>query len=198
MLKSHHMISMKFFRVFIPAALIISLVCGASYVAIQQVLRQEGNDPQIQLSEDLATALAAGQPIDGLQQAAAESIDLTRSLAPFFMVFDDAGKNLISSGKLDGAAPVLPQSVLDATKASGQNRITWEPKAGVRIAAVIVHYQDKASGYVLIGRSLRETEQREAALAYPFLMAWGLSLFIALIASLLSCGKKERQTAPQA
>lgn len=196
MVKSRPMISMKFFRVFIPSALIISLVCGASYVAIQQVLRQEANDPQIQLSEDLATALAAGQPIDGLRQAAAESVDVSRSLAPFFMIFDDNGQNLISSGLLDGKAPSLQKSVLEAAKTS-QHRITWEPRAGVRIAAVIVHYQDKASGYVLIGRSLREMEQREAALAYPFLMAWGLSLLIALIASLFAGAKKERQAAPQ-
>ncbi len=187
------MISMKLIRVFLPAALVISLVCGASYVATRQVLRQDGNDPQVQLSEDLATALGAGQPIDGLRQAAAESIDLTKSLAPFFVVFDDTGTMTLSSGVLDGKPPTLPQGVLELAKTNGQNRITWEPKPGVRIAAVITRYQDKASGYVLIGRSLREVEKREAALAYPFLIAWGLSLIVAFLGCLLATKKPASQ-----
>ena len=43
---------------------------------------------------------------------------------------------------LDGQTPQLPNGVLDSTRELSENRITWQPRDGVRIAAVIVSYED--------------------------------------------------------
>lgn len=60
----------------------------------------------------------------------------------------------------------------------GENRLTWQPREGVRIAAVIVFYQD---GFVLAGRSLREVEIREAQVTQFAGLTWLLALVTTLI-----------------
>jgi hypothetical protein len=96
------------------------------------------------------------------------------------IVYDDAGNVLASSVVLHGVTPDLPAGVLDYTRAYGEDRVTWQPEEGVRIAAVVVRYEGTQSGFVLAGRSLREVEVREAQTQQ---MA-GLALVVTLAASL--------------
>src|SRR6185369_14805114 len=120
-------------------ALIVTLVIGFGYTAVQQNYRLTANDPQIQLAEDSADILASGQnPADMVPGEA--NTDMAKSLAPFIIVYDDSGKVVASSVKLDGQTPSLPGGVLDYAKNHTQNTFTWQPKSGVRIAAVAVHY----------------------------------------------------------
>ena len=79
---------------------------------------------------------------------------------------------------LDGQTPELPAGVLDSTKQAGENRVTWQPTANVRIAAVIVPYKD---GFVLAGRNLREVEVREAQVSLYAGLTWVLALVATLI-----------------
>ena len=41
----------------------------------------------------------------------------------------------------------------------GQDRVTWQPEAGVRMATVVVSFDH---GFVMAGRSLTEVEKRES------------------------------------
>ena len=47
-------------RYWLPLAAVTTLLCGLIYLAVQQSLRWGANDPQIQMAEDAAAALAAG------------------------------------------------------------------------------------------------------------------------------------------
>jgi hypothetical protein len=47
----------KFFRSWLPLAVVIVALCEQAYLTAQQLLRQGANDPQIQLSEDFAASL---------------------------------------------------------------------------------------------------------------------------------------------
>ncbi len=73
------------------------------------------------------------------------------------MIFDSAGHVLATDGELDGHDPVPPKGVLDAARQDHPNAVTWEPRAGVRIASVTVPWH---GGTVLAGRSLREVERQ--------------------------------------
>jgi hypothetical protein len=141
----------------IPLAALAAAICGLIYLVPQQVLRQLANDPQIQLAQDAAAALARGEPASSLVPAT--TIEISQSLAPFVMIFDDAGQVLAGSARLHGQTPSLPPGLLDFVKAHGEDRVSWQPESGVRVAAVIVR---APSGYVLAGRSLREVEARES------------------------------------
>ena len=148
------------FKQWLPLAVLTTAVCGLVYLAVQQALRQGANDPQIQLAEDAAAALAGGAAPAAAVPAG--RVDVSRSLAAFVMVFDDKCQVLASSGDLHGEPPALPPGVLDYVKQQGEDRVTWQPEPGVRIASVVVGYGGPALGYVLAGRSLREVEARES------------------------------------
>jgi hypothetical protein len=139
----------------LPLAIAIAGLCGLVYLTVQQSLRMGANDPQIQMAEDAALALNAGASLESVVPT--PRIEITTSLAPFIMVFDNSGKLVAASARLHGAAPLYPAGVLDYTRKAGEDRVTWQPEPGVRLATVVVRY-DK--GYVLAGRSLREVEKR--------------------------------------
>jgi len=146
----------ELFKKWLPLAIATAGLCGLVYLTVQQSLRIGANDPQIQLAEDTASALNAGESIGSL--VSASKVEIANSLAPFVMVFDDSGKVLASSATLHGAVPAYPSGVLDYTRQSGQDRVTWQPESGVRMATVVVRFEH---GFVMAGRSLREVEKRE-------------------------------------
>lgn len=147
--------------------LVISLIYGVVYVVAQQQLRSGANDPQIQLAEDTAASLNRGAST--LVLSAAPKVDIAQSLAPFVIIFDNNKQVLTSTAQLDNSNPVLPPGVLTNTTATHQNRLTWQPRKGVRIAAVVEKSND---GYVLAGRSLREVEKRESGATDEVIVGW--------------------------
>src|SRR5512138_1801262 len=147
---------MNVLRVWLPLAIAVTGMCGLAFGLVQQVLRQGANDPQIQMAEDAAAALNGGASTESLIPK--QPVDIARSLAPFVLVYDMSGKPLAGAGLLDGKLPDYPVGALEASKDGGENRVTWQPQPGVRIASIVV--PDKV-GYVVAGRSLREVEKRE-------------------------------------
>ncbi len=152
------------------AALVATAMAGLTYVAVQQALRQGANDPQVQMAEDAAVALAGGAAPAGLLPAG--KTDLSRGLAPYLIVFDDAGHPVASSAELAGAVPLPPPGVFDYTRTRGEDRFTWQPAPDVRQAVVLVRYGGASSGFVLAGRSLREVELREGQLTAMVGVVW--------------------------
>ncbi len=171
-------------RRWIPLAVVITLLSGLMYASGQQVLRWGANDPQIQMAEDAATALAGGQSPESVVPSI--KIDIASSLAPFLVVFDDSGKVIASSGLLHGQFPALPLGVFDYVLRNGQDRITWQPELGVRSATVITRVGGAHPGFVLAGRSLREVEKRESQLERLIGLGWLGTLFGSLVAVSLS------------
>ncbi len=145
---------------FVPLALILIVIFGTIYTVAQQVLRIGANDPQIQVAIDLAHDAAIGNKIT----ADPRKIDISQSLAPFVIVLDDKLNITSSNAYLDNKQPVPPKGVFEYAKSNMDDRITWQPKPGVRIALVVKYFEGKQKGYVAVGRSLTEVEKREDAL----------------------------------
>jgi hypothetical protein len=172
-----------FFK-WLPFAAVVTALCGLTYVSVQQSLRQAADDPQIQLAEDGSAALERGTSPAAL--TAGPPVEFSTSLAPFVMVFDRAGRLVASSGSLHGQLPDFPLGVLQAAQGRGEARVTWQPAAGVRVAAVAVPY---SGGYVVSGRNLREVEAREGRIELLAGLAWlvaaaGTFIVIALVEAL--------------
>ena len=171
-------------RIWFPVAAGLTMLAGTAYAAVQQDLRQSANDPQIQLAEDAAAALATGVQPDSVLPA--QHVNLSASLAPFVMVLDTNGRVLASSGSLDGATPTLPDGVLQNAAEHGQNRLTWQPRPGVREATVIQTVKGAPQArYVLAARSLREVETRETNAEELVGLGWLGSLAASLVATAL-------------
>ncbi len=174
-------INRETFRTWIPFAVAITLLCGLIYVSVQQVLRQSANDPQIQIAEDTATALNQGA--DPNSVIPDSSVDMAKSLAPFIIIYDDSGVAVASTATLNGKTPMPPRGIFDYVKANGEDRLTWQPKPGVRIATVVTRYAGVRSGYVLAGRSMREVENRIDDEVKIITGAWLTSLTTGVAAS---------------
>jgi hypothetical protein len=133
-----------------------TFIAGTAANISHQVLRMSANDPQIQMAEDAAQRLNAGENAASIVPD--RKVDMASSLAPFVTVYDDAGKPVVSSASLDGITLSPPRGVLDYVRAHGEERVTWQPRPGVRIASVVTR---TASGFVVAGRNMREVEIRE-------------------------------------
>ena len=169
----------------LPIAAVTTVICLLVYATVQQTLRNAADDPQIQLAEDAADALAHGAPVASVVPPV--PIDIARSLAPFMIVLDDKGGVVATSGLLHGQGPAVPPGVLEFAKAHGEHRVTWQPERGVRIASVVLAFGGATPGFVVSGRSLREAEKRTAQLVTFVIAAWLGALAISLI--LLSGGE---------
>jgi hypothetical protein len=166
---------------YFTAMLIVTIMTGLVYVNVQQVYRSNANDPQIQLANEINTNLKAGRSLEHLWP---DSIDIQSSLGVFASLYDEHGQPIRTSALLDGKIPQLPPGVFDFAKNQGEDRITWQPRAGVRMALVVIRGNFSPVAYIAVGRSLKEVEVREQNLVKTTAICWGLMIFIILISSI--------------
>ncbi|BCL77819.1 hypothetical protein ccbrp13_02840 [Ktedonobacteria bacterium brp13] len=164
-------------------AILITGIAWLPYLLVQQDLRQEANDPQIQLAEDSAASLNAGQTPQQIVAAATTSnagskVDIAKSLVPYIVIYDTTGKPVASSASLNGQDPSIPAGIFADVRKNGEDRISWQPPSDVRSAIIVTQYKD---GFVMAGRSLREVEKREDNIEQFTLIAWLVLLVVALI-----------------
>ena len=145
----------------------------------QQVLRLGANDPQIAMAGDLVARLEQG--IAPAEAVPAGSVDLSRSLTPFLIAYDDRGRPMASQAQLDGKTPTPPSGVFDNVRQHGEDRISWQPRRDVRIAAVIQRVNGPQPGFVLAGRNMREVESRETLVGQLAGLTWIGMLGVILI-----------------
>ena len=175
---------LKIFINWLPFAVISIGTAFLVYATVQQNYRQSANDPQIQMAEDTARELSQGRDPKSFAPAGKSEVGIVHSLAPFIIIYDENGTPISSTGALHEIIPAPPKGVFEYVKKYSENRLTWQPEPDVRIASVIVKYENgEKIGYVLAGRSLREIEIREQRFFLVCLMWLGVALFATFAAS---------------
>ncbi len=159
---------------------LVTIFSGSVYLTGQQIIRQNADDPQVQIANNVVASLKAGADPSQLSPT---QLDIKSSPDPFVVIYDKNGKGIASSGQLDKKIPVPPKGAFDKAAKYGENRFSWTPAKNVRHAAVIVPY-DK--GFVLAAKSLRETQKRTLAIARTTAIAWVLAIAAITFAFLLS------------
>ncbi len=168
-------ITLDLFLKWLPLAFIITMLSGLIYVSVQQVYRQSANDPQIEFAENISGEFAKGHSPEYLRDES--QIDIGKSLSPFIQVYDDKKKLIVSTAMIGKNEPNVPAGVLENARKMGQNRITWQPTLLIRTAIVVNYYEAKtSSGYVVVGRSLREVERRDDQLTKSVFAVWMATL----------------------
>jgi hypothetical protein len=170
--------------IWLPLAVVATGLMLLTYTAVQQDLRISANDPQIQMAEDAAARLQAGG--SPFSEVPVDKVDIASSLSTFVSVYDSSRKLVAANVLLDQRQPDLPSGVLEYTAAHGQDRVTWQPRTGVRCAVVAVYYHGQSTGYVVVGRSLREVEKRVGNLGLLTGVAWVLILAASLVITLIT------------
>ena len=154
---------------------------GCAYVVGQQVVRQDANGPAAAIATE--AVIAMGTEGQSAQEVVAGKTDVSSSLLPFVMIYDD-NKNLIATSAGYGSEQYqFPVSALSTVSDSHDNRVTWQPQPGLRFATVAIKYRD---GYVVGAVSLREPERTignitTALLVGSALYAVGCAILLTLI-----------------
>ncbi len=170
----------------LPLGVAVTLLTGLFYTAVQQVYRQEGNDPQIQISQEIVRGLEAGEDPKSLEST--HKVELADTESPFVIVYGEDEKIIASSVTFEGNDPKVPSGSLHQTDGGQQSRITWAPSTDAREAIVIDHFatkDGKSKGYIVVGRSLKETEQRERLLLEKTAIGLAVTLVATFLATLL-------------
>ena len=176
------------------ALAVVSLLSLGTYAGIQQVLRSDANDPQIQLAQDAAARLARGDEPGAVLPAG--HVDVSRSLAPWVAIARTGGGVIAANGDLEGGAPMPPGGVLDFAARHGGNRVTWKPAAHVRVALVVVPVGGRPGLIVMAGRSLGEVEERVERIGRICLLAWAAAIGVVVCAwGLTAWGRLTARTA---
>ena len=118
------------------------------------------------------------------------------------MIFDENENVLASSAVLNGAAPSPPHGLLDNVPEGGYSWVTWQTSQGYRFATVTVRYGGTTPGYVLVARSLRETEARIDRIGNLIVMGWivgvvGFLVLLVVLPSILVSRKKIKKEEKQ-
>lgn len=161
---------------FLPFFVTITLVCGLIFLISQQVVRLGANMQLVQNSQDIAQNVMQQSTIP--TNFPPQKVDMAKSLALFFYVYDQNLKLLGTTATLDGSVVEIPKGVLEYAKAKGEDRVTWQPKKGIRNAIVVSYFKGKSEGFIVTGRSLREIEKLEDTLQTLVGVGWILTLII--------------------
>lgn len=181
--------AVKFFLPNIFASIIITIVFTTMYVVVQQVYRSGANDPQVQVAKDIVDRLTKNSSLTGLIPA--ETIDITRSLSPFYVLFNGDGNPVESSGRLHGSLPRLPVGVLKFTQEHLEHRLTWQPDKHERFAMVMMKVNNSQIATVAVGRNLREVEIRINRFVQMIFAGWVLSMLTVFAYSIFNFYRKK-------
>lgn len=167
----------------ITAAILVTILSGLVYVTVQQSYRSNANDPQLQLAKDISYKLEKGQLINDLLQS--DSIEISQSLSPFVVLYDNNGNPIRSTATLDGQLPRLPKGVFDFTRKNKKDVLSWQPRKGVRMAMVVESIQSSTISFVAVGRSLEEVEKRENTLTMMIIVAWVVCIAVTVLSGVI-------------
>ena len=163
----------------LTAAAICTVMIGLIYAGIQQNYRMTANDPQTQIADDVSAYLMKGKSVDRFFKD--DTIELSESLYPFVALYDKDGNVIRSTAVLNNTLLQMPKGVFSFAAINGENRVTWQPGPGVRMATVIKHISSPYATYVVAGRSLNEIEIRESNLIKMSVIGWVLCMALLII-----------------
>lgn len=169
---------------YLVASALVTVLMLLIYGTVQQTYRTGLDDPQIQIARDLSLKLEQGRSIDPF--ITGEPIDISHSLSPFIVLYDAQGKAIRSNALLDGKMPQVPAGLFDIAGSTGEHRVSWQPRKGVRMAMVIVKTNTSPLQFVASGRSMIEVEERTGQMRVMVFYAWVISLAILSITAILN------------
>ena len=172
----------RIFLAWIPFVIILTFSSLLAYASVEQVVRMNANDPQIQIAEDDEARIEDYGA--GPQTIVGNPVNIEKSLAPFVIVYDEKGDAVASSGLLKGIIPVPPKGVFEYLKLNNEDRFTWEPEAGIRSAVVMRKINGNRPGFILVGRSMREIETRIHSLEFMIGGFWIAGMVLTMLYSI--------------
>ena len=150
---------------------LLTFNCLLIYVITQQSLRLSANHRPIEIANDLAIKLEAGNKIEVL--VASDKTDISKSLSPFVMIYDPNKTLMMTSGLMGNTNPVYPSGVFAYVDQHKTDQVTWQTSNGLRYASVVIK---TSNGYIVVAQSLKQTENLIGLIGELDLIAWILGV----------------------
>ena len=160
------------FTIWIIIIFLVTFTCMLTYLVTQQVIRVGANEQPAQLAAETSINLESGQ--DAKDAIPPKITDITKSLGTFVMIYDKDKKLIAYSGMMGKSEPVYPKGILGNLDRVGEERVTWQPQAGLRFATVALKTDNN---YIVAAQSLFEREKLVDVIGKLILAAW-LACFI--------------------
>ena len=126
----------------------------------QQVVRRDANRRPAEIVARFAERGASPQVLKGAPMEIASSGWLGGSRT-FMVIYDAQGRPVAGNATLHGALPQPPSGVFGFLRSHGEDRVTWAPEPGIRVALVGRALGD-GGGFVIAGQSLERPDARTA------------------------------------
>lgn len=166
----------------LPLGAAIMLFGLMAVLMAYHALRENLNDPQLQMVGDTVALLEQGA--DPGSVVATSSFDAAFSLSPFLAVYDAGGNPLAWSATVSGEAPKPPAGVFESAREDGWNRVAWQPDEETRIA-LVVRPVGTGERFVAAGRNMDEAERRIGMMVNIGLSVAMLLLIVTLLLEVL-------------
>jgi hypothetical protein len=157
-------------------ALFFSVLLLAVAVLNQQLLRRRADRGPTFVAEIVSSSMRDAQSEAIRAHIAAQiltdhKLELSsprflNSALLFTVVYDASGHALGGNATLHGALPQPPQGIFDVIRSRGEDKVTWQPQPGIRVA--LYGRPMPNGGFVVSGQSLIPGEARTARF-YTFL-----------------------------
>ena len=140
--------------VWVLGFVLVTGIFGTVYGVAQQSVRASANTEPAAVAAREVQLLAAGSGTVSDQR-----VELTTDSGPFVIVYDADNAAVAGTVVRNGALPVVPVGVLATARLKGQDKVTWQPTAGLRFAVVARAGSD--GRVVMGGQSLTPFEDRD-------------------------------------
>jgi hypothetical protein len=159
------------FRAWLAIVGVATLVLGASYTMVQQSTRLSADDLPLTTAQVAKQELQSGSDTKDIVPTLKTNLRTDTSV---FMIITDSSQHVLaSSALLEGQTPLPPQGVFSFTNSHGNDRFTWQPTSGVRLATRVTKYgQSPNDGFIITGQSLKPFEDRIQTYTWIALAAW--------------------------
>jgi hypothetical protein len=183
-----------FFYQALCLSIVAFVLAFAGYAVMHLTIRHSANQPQRQMADDAARIYSSA---DRVAVTGTPHVELSQSLEPFTIAYDESGRVINYDGALNGVVPAPPAGVFAYARQHGSNELTWQPRRDVRLAIVVRHFTGAhCSGFVLVGRSLATAEQGEMIARWAALLGWiAIVVLLTLSASFFSWMERRQRTA---
>ncbi len=164
--------TMRRYIPWIGALVILIAFVGLVYGVAQQIERQGADDAPLRLASQVADEVTAGSSstVDALPR-----VDLSKSLAPFVVVFGADGTPIAGNGYDHGTLASPPAGVIADARAHGEDQVSWQTASGLRFATVSLKAGDQV---VMAAQSLAPSETRTGQLGRLILLGGAASLVV--------------------
>lgn len=168
--------------IFLSLVLLVTTIFVSICYASRAVFRQAANDPQIEVTEQVAKIIEQGVPLEAIISSA-EVVELNDSKALFVVIYDGEKNLVASSATLDGQSLSIPAEQVALASGQDTHRFDWQPKDELKFALVSKKVGDSA--YIVAGRSLAETTLRMESLRPILFGGWIVSILFSLLITFL-------------